>query len=63
VGAELYDVVASGLRSGIPWEVGVTRRGSLILSIGTETIALADAERDRYAEAVACAVTPGQGER
>jgi hypothetical protein len=58
--SELYDVIAEGIRHGITWEVGASKRGSLILTVGVATIALAGDERDRFAEAVARAVTPGQ---
>lgn len=63
MGAELYDVVAEGIRNGITWEVGASKRGSLILTVGPATVALAGDERDRFAEAVARAVTPGQTSR
>jgi hypothetical protein len=55
-----YAPVDSGMDSdGTPWAIAASDVG-LIASVGAEDVLLKDAERDRFAEAVARAVTPGQ---
>lgn len=52
--------VDSGTDSdGTPWAVAASIPG-LIVSVGTEDVFLKGEQRDRFAEAVARAVTPGQ---
>jgi hypothetical protein len=44
---------------GTPWSVAASAPG-MIVSVGAEDVLLKGAGRDRFAEAVARAVTPGQ---
>jgi hypothetical protein len=55
-----YAPVDSGMDSdGTPWAIAASDAG-LIASVGAEDVLLKGAERDRFAEAVARAVTPGR---
>jgi hypothetical protein len=55
-----YAPVDSGTDSdGTPWGIAASGSG-LTVSVGTEDVLLKGGERDRFAEAVARAVTPGQ---
>jgi hypothetical protein len=44
---------------GTPWAIAASDAG-LIASVGTEDVLLKGEQRDRFAEPVARAVTPGQ---
>lgn len=55
-----YTVVDSGRDTvGTPWEIGVSDLGGLMVS-SRRGLILHGKQRDRFAEAVARAVTPGQ---
>jgi hypothetical protein len=55
-----YATVDSGTDSaGMPWAIAAGDSG-LIVSVGCEDVLPKGSERDRFAEAVARAVTPGQ---
>lgn len=57
-----YTVIDSGETAhGWSWEVGVTASG-LVVRAGAIRLLIEDEQRDRFAGAVARAVTPGHGE-
>lgn len=58
-----YTVIDSGKDTvGTSWEVGLSDLGGLMVSSARRGLILHGKERDRFAEAVARAVMPGQAE-